>query len=240
MDSLSKQLEGGNIKVRKRGSNVTKRHGKRGGYSNYLERHTVKQKSVVSEGGSKVVSLVNKKRSNRKPSKKKKKSGPPEIPIIIPKQAKSAPAKLAPAKLAPAKPAPAKPAPAPAKSTPAKPDPTKPAKSAPAKPAKPVKQQNKGALVANPGKPLRRTNKRLSHRSNRRKGKRVSVTRTSKLTDKDVSKIQGKIKNIKQKGGEDIKKELEKDGIKVSGKSPSILKDIYLYSKLCGINITRE
>ena len=37
-----------------------------------------------------------------------------------------------------------------------------------------------------------------------------------------------------------IKKELDKQGIQVSGKSPSILKDIYMYSQLCGINIKRE
>ena len=46
--------------------------------------------------------------------------------------------------------------------------------------------------------------------------------------------------NLKKKSAEDIKKELDKEGIQVSGKSPSILKDIYMYSKLCGINIKRE
>ena len=38
----------------------------------------------------------------------------------------------------------------------------------------------------------------------------------------------------------DIKKELERQGIKVSGKSNRLLKDIYLYSKVCNINIKHE
>ena len=73
-----------------------------------------------------------------------------------------------------------------------------------------------------------------------RKGKRISITKTRKLTDKDVSKIQTKLKSIKNKTNEEIKKELEQQGLKLSGKSPSILKDIYMYSQLCGINIKRE
>ena len=36
------------------------------------------------------------------------------------------------------------------------------------------------------------------------------------------------------------KKELEKQGVKVSGKSDRLLKDIYLYSKVCNINIKHE
>ena len=73
-----------------------------------------------------------------------------------------------------------------------------------------------------------------------RKGKRISVTKTRKLTDKDVSSIQSTLKDIKQKSSTEIKQELDKQGIQVSGKSPSILKDIYMYSQLCGITIKRE
>tara|TARA_Y100000385_G_C12532552_1_gene400235 strand:- start:117 stop:446 length:330 start_codon:yes stop_codon:yes gene_type:complete len=73
-----------------------------------------------------------------------------------------------------------------------------------------------------------------------RKGKRISVTKTRKLTDKDVTTIQTKLRTIKSKTNDEIKKELEKQGLKLSGKSPSILKDIYMYSQLCGINIKRE
>ena len=60
------------------------------------------------------------------------------------------------------------------------------------------------------------------------------------LSDKDISGIQKKLKSIKSKTNDEIKKELENQGIKLSGKSPEILKDIYMYSQLCGINIKRE
>ena len=52
--------------------------------------------------------------------------------------------------------------------------------------------------------------------------------------------VETKIKEIRKKKSDDIKKELEKDGIKVSGKSKRLLKDIYLYSKVCNINIQHE
>ena len=96
-------------------------------------------------------------------------------------------------------------------------------------------------------KPIVPDKKQITRRSNRTKrssrikqGKKVSVTRSSRLSNKDVDKIQEKLKSIKSKKPADIKKELDKQGISVSGKSPSILKDIYLYSQLCGINIKRE
>ena len=73
-----------------------------------------------------------------------------------------------------------------------------------------------------------------------KKGKRISVTKVRKLSNKDVNNIQAKLKDIKNKSTADIKKELDKQGIKVSGKSPEILRDIYMYSQLCGINIKRE
>ena len=48
------------------------------------------------------------------------------------------------------------------------------------------------------------------------------------------------MRNIRNTNKEEIKKELEKQGVKVSGKSDRLLKDIYLYSKVCNINITHE
>ena len=57
---------------------------------------------------------------------------------------------------------------------------------------------------------------------------------------RDITKIEKQIQDIRKKKSDDIKKELEKDGIKVSGKSKRLLKDIYLYSKMCNINITHE
>ena len=84
--------------------------------------------------------------------------------------------------------------------------------------------------------------KSLTRRRNNdlKKGKRISVTKTRKLSEKDVSGIQKKLKSIKSKSTEEIKKELENKGLKLTGKSPEILKDIYMYSQLCGINIKRE
>ena len=52
--------------------------------------------------------------------------------------------------------------------------------------------------------------------------------------------MQKHIESIRSKKTEEIKKELEKEGIQVSGKSKRLLKDIYLYSKVCGINIQHE
>ena len=46
-----------------------------------------------------------------------------------------------------------------------------------------------------------------------------------------------KIRNTKP---DQIKKELQKQGVKVTGKSDALLKDIYLYSKICNINIQHE
>ena len=48
------------------------------------------------------------------------------------------------------------------------------------------------------------------------------------------------MKEIRSKKTEDIKKELKDQGIKVSGKSNRLLKDIYLYSRMCNINIKHE
>ena len=88
----------------------------------------------------------------------------------------------------------------------------------------------------------RRLNKSLTKRrkNSLKKGKRISVTKTRKYTNKDISKIQTKLKNIKNKTNEEIKRELEEQGVTLSGKSPEIMKDVYMYSQLCGINIKRE
>ena len=69
--------------------------------------------------------------------------------------------------------------------------------------------------------------------------KKVNI-RNKKITEKEVQIIDKHIKSIRSKNPEDIKLELEKDGIKVSGKSKRLLKDIYLYSKICDINIRHE
>ncbi|ANS04227.1 hypothetical protein [uncultured Mediterranean phage] len=239
MDNISKQLSGGAFVVKKRGSNVKSRSKggssgggcpvdgkKRGGYSNYLMRNKSSTASGSVKGGSKStdtsgskkVSLVNNRRRSNK--KKKRKFEPAQIPIIIPKSAPVKPVKSEPVKSEPVK--------------------SEPVKSEPVK----AKQKLKTGVQLKPivpdKKPVSRRSNRTKRSSRIKQGKKVSVTRSSRLSNKDVDKIQEKLKSIKSKKPADIKKELDKQGISVSGKSPSILKDIYLYSQLCGINIKRE
>ena len=117
------------------------------------------------------------------------------------------------------------------KSEPVKAEPVKPGpvKSEPSKPL--VKKQHK-----NTARSVTRTNKRSKTRGNNR---RVSI-KNSNFNEKDFKQIQNKLKEIRSKKSEDIKKELEEKGVKVSGKSNRLLRDIYLYSKLSNINITHE
>ena len=68
----------------------------------------------------------------------------------------------------------------------------------------------------------------------------MSITKTRKYSSKDVSTIQKKLQDIRKKTPQQIKQELDNQGIQLTGKSPEILKDIYMYSQLCGINIKRE
>ena len=115
------------------------------------------------------------------------------------------------------------------KSEPVKSEPSKPLVKKPSKPL--VKKQHK-----NTDRPVTRTNKRSKTRGNNR---RVSI-KNSNFNEKDFKQIQNKLKEIRNKKSEDIKKELEEKGVKVSGKSNRLLRDIYLYSKLSNINITHE
>ena len=94
-----------------------------------------------------------------------------------------------------------------------------------------------------------RKNKRNSKRNNKRNSKnkkntkgsrKISMKKHNKLSEKDIMKVQKHIEEIRSKKTTEIKSELEKEGIKVSGKSKRLLKDIYLYSKMCGINIKHE
>ena len=94
-------------------------------------------------------------------------------------------------------------------------------------------------------------NKRLSKRSNKRKIRRstkrnsknvrkFSIKKHKKVSENDMKRVEQKINSIRNKKSSEIKKELEKEGIKVSGKSNRLLKDIYFYSKVCNINIKHE
>ena len=261
--SLSKKLDGGYLHVKKRDSNVKQRiskgsnskgggnskggNGRGGGYSNYLKR--VKGGSCDDKnvgGGQNVaaqkvvaIKLGGSKKRTRVRSPKKKKVEVKDIsesnivPTKAPAKAPAVPPAVPPAK-APAK--------APAKiqvKGPVK----QPKKGVPIQMPKTKGSLKKGKVVKRGRHSIKQSNKRsLTRRRSHdlKKGKRISVTKTRKLSNKDVQSIQSKLKEIKKKSAEDIKKELDKEGIQVSGKSPSILKDIYMYSKLCGINIKRE
>ena len=94
---------------------------------------------------------------------------------------------------------------------------------------------------------INRSNTRSNNRSknNRSKNNRSKTNRkisihNKKLDEKDIQNVSQKIRQIRNTKSDEIKKELEKQGVKVSGKSDRLLKDIYLYSKLCNINITHE
>ena len=88
-----------------------------------------------------------------------------------------------------------------------------------------------------------KSNKRSNHRSNRRSkskpNRKVSV-KTLPLDEDKIKKVESRIKEIRGKKTDEIRKELEKQGLKVSGKSNRLLRDIYLYSKVCNINIHHE
>lgn len=264
--SLTKKLDGGYLNVKK----SPNKSSKRGGYANYLHKMNKgtnetntggcdnKSCSTI-EGGSNrkivAVKLVNKK-SNKSPRRVKKEVK--GIPNIIPRK-KTREGVVKPLEKKPvAKPLEKKPVVKPE----AKPEKEKlPLVPSPAPEPellnKPVKQvgpkiqipKTKGSLKKNKvlkrssGKSKgRRLNKSLTKRrkNSLKKGKRISVTKTRKYTNKDISKIQTKLKNIKNKTNEEIKQELEKQGVTLSGKSPEIMKDVYMYSQLCGINIKRE
>jgi len=99
------------------------------------------------------------------------------------------------------------------------------------KPVKPVK----------PAKPVR-SNKRNHTRSNTRNKSRNRMIRmrNENLGEKDIKQVSNRMREIRNTNKDEIKKELEKQGVKVSGKSDRLLKDIYLYSKVCNINIQYE
>ena len=80
---------------------------------------------------------------------------------------------------------------------------------------------------------------RSRHRSNVPKGRKVSI-RKKRIKPEHVEQIERKIMSIRNKSSKDIRSELSKEGIQVSGKSNRLLKDIYFYSKVCNINIRHE
>ena len=242
--SLTKKLDGGYLHVKKSPSK-SKKH--KGGYSDYLNKMKGgKMKgSKMKDGKPDAKKPVSKNTSdNRKvvavklgtPKKKvsaKKKKEVKGIPDIIPQKKVAKPV--------------AKPMAKPVEKPKGKTENKAPIKQSGViiqgpKPKQSLKKQR--VLKRSSGKSRgRRLNKSLTKRrggSHHKKGKRISVTKTRNLSNKDISKIQSKLKDIRKKSDKEIKAELEKQGVKLSGKSPSIMKDVYMYSQLCGITIKRE
>lgn len=85
----------------------------------------------------------------------------------------------------------------------------------------------------------RPTSRSTSRNKKHSKNRKVSI-KTGVFRDKDIKNVESKIKEIRKKKTVDIKKELESQGVRVSGKSNRLLRDIYLYSKISNINITHE
>jgi hypothetical protein len=86
-------------------------------------------------------------------------------------------------------------------------------------------------------RPINRINR--SKNTHSKKNRKISI-QNKKLGEKEIQNVSQKMRQIRSTKTDEIKKELEKQGVKVSGKSDRLLKDIYLYSKVCNINITHE
>jgi len=106
------------------------------------------------------------------------------------------------------------------------------------KPSQKSNTKSKHSLTRNN---IRQTKRPVNRsKNNRSKNNRKISIQNKKLGEKDIKNVSQKMKQIRSTKTEEIKKELEKRGVKVSGKSDRLLKDIYLYSKVCNINITHE
>ena len=107
---------------------------------------------------------------------------------------------------------------------------------------KTIQKPVENKTIQKPKRSLTRSNTRSNNRSknNRSKTNRKISIHNKKLDEKDIKNVSQKMRQIRNTKTDEIKKELEKQGVKVSGKSDRLLKDIYLYSKLCNINITHE
>ena len=221
--SLSKKLDGGYLHVKR---SKTSSYKKSRGYSAYLNKQvggSEKSAKDSTVGGKRNIVV---RRSQKKQSKKRvrKKGGMKEKPFDISTVMPTI-----------------KPATKPATKDKAKPV-AEPATKDKAKPVAEPATKDKAKPVAKPKKSRSHTKRVRRKRGSNRKhlGKRVSVTKTRTYSSKDVTTIQKKLLDIRKKTPQQIKQELDNQGIQLTGKSPEILKDIYMYSQLCGINIKRE
>ena len=233
--SLSKKLDGGYLHVKR---SKTSSYKKSRGYSAYLNKQvggSEKSAKDSTVGGKRNIVV---RRSQKKQSKKRvrKKGGMKEKPFDI----STVMPTIKPA-TKPATKDKAKPVAEPATKDKAKPV-AEPATKDKAKPVAEPATKDKAKPVAKPKKSRSHTKRVRRKRGSNRKhlGKRVSVTKTRTYSSKDVTTIQKKLLDIRKKTPQQIKQELDNQGIQLTGKSPEILKDIYMYSQLCGINIKRE
>ena len=229
--SLTKKLDGGYLHV-KRSKKTSYKKSK--GYSSYLSNQGGGVKDGVTPTQvsiKKVVKLGNKRSKSSKskqPVKQRKEVNEPfDVSKLVPKQSakpevESKPEVMAKPKVASKPEVMTKPKVAPKPKVASKPE-VKP------KHVKPHVRRKSHTKRARRGGSKRRG-----------VGKRVSITKTRKYSNKDISKIQTKLRDIRKKSSDEIKKELDNQGIQLTGKSPEILKDIYMYSQLCGITIKRE
>ena len=88
-------------------------------------------------------------------------------------------------------------------------------------------------------RPINRSKNNHSKNNHSKNNRKISI-QNKKLGEKEIQNVSQKMRQIRSTKTDEIKKELEKQGVKVSGKSDRLLKDIYLYSKVCNINITHE
>ena len=105
--------------------------------------------------------------------------------------------------------------------------------------ARKVKGENdQRNIKRNTKRSLKRHSQRSTHK-HKKNSRKISI-KHKKVSVKEIDKVEKKIASIRNKNPTDIRKELEKEGIKVSGKSNRLLKDIYFYSKVCNIQIQHE
>ncbi len=102
------------------------------------------------------------------------------------------------------------------------------------------KQNNKRSAKRNSKRNNSKKKNSKKKSSKKKNSRKVSLKSQKRASAIDIQKVTKKIEEIRKKKSSEIKEELEKDGIKVSGKSKRLLKDIYLYSKVCNINIKHE
>ena len=108
--------------------------------------------------------------------------------------------------------------------------------------SKNIKNNEKNTIIINhkeKKKPKRSTKKSTKRHVERKRAREISL-KPKKVSEKDIKKIEEKIQKIKNTKSKDIRDALEKKGIRVSGKSDRLLKDIYFYSEVGNMNIRHE